>query len=276
MNITDAGTQATQRRRFYEKPWYIVFTTVLGIAGTLFAIWSHFANIREPAITYEVAPIRTVIVQSGTPSDLTVQYKGNLITNGVVSASVGIWNAGRAPIRASDVLEPIRLKIGAGNRILSANVIRQSRDIVRLQLYDPSAKPGALDTRPLDALGVGFNILEHNDSAIVQIVYEGSPDADIVLSGIFVGQPKLNRLSPEQQKPLDPNSRHAKLFSPILTLFFDLGLLVLLVNSIVRVGRKRWRTAQVGYGVLILLVVYLSCQLVYDSFISVPPFQFPG
>jgi hypothetical protein len=280
MGVTDAGTQAPQQRRFYEKPWFVVLTAVFGIAGTVFGIWSHFANIREPAITYEINPLRTVIVQGGAPSDLTVQYKGSLITKGVVSASVGIWNAGRAPIRVSDVLEPIRLKIGAGNRILSANVVRQSREIVQFQLYNPSAQPGALDVRSLDTLGVGFNILEHNDSAIVQIVYEGSPDADIVLSGIFVGQPKLNRLSLEQQKPIYPNSRHAKIISPILLLLLVIGLFVRITYLSVRigrtsVGRNLW-WLWFGGVASTLLVVYVGYQFVYETFISVPPFQFPG
>jgi hypothetical protein len=248
---------------------------VISVASLAFGVWSYFANLREPAITYQVDPLRTILVQSGASSDLTAQYKGIPITEGVVSVSIGIWNAGRAPIRPSDVLVPLQLKVGTGNKILSARVVRQSREIAQFRLDTTEIPSIALEARAVSSVYLHFNIIEHNDSAIVQVIYEGSPDADIAVTGVLVGQATLHKISSDQLRISRSADRVSRLVSQITGALSALTLIGVSLSLAVNVGRMRkltWFTISAA----VLWAVYLSGQLVFENFIRVPPFQFPG
>jgi hypothetical protein len=62
---------------FFDKRGVKATSFIVGIVGVAFGVWSHFASIKEPAITYTVNPLRTTFVQGGGPSGLSVQFNGN-------------------------------------------------------------------------------------------------------------------------------------------------------------------------------------------------------
>src|SRR5258705_12586636 len=54
-------------------------------------------------LVYSINRVRTPIVQSSAPSDVSISYKGKPINGNVTAVQIGIWNAGREPIRSEDI-----------------------------------------------------------------------------------------------------------------------------------------------------------------------------
>ncbi len=204
------------RPSFFDGPGVKATSFIVGIIGVAFGIWSHFASIKEPAITYVVNSTRTTLVQGGGPSGLTVQFNGEQLAGPVTSVTVGIWNAGRAAVKTSNILDALTLTIPPKNRILSATVLKQSRAIVRFRIL-PKTGEYAPDMATANTLQFSFNVFEHNDSAVMQIIYEGDPEAKVVLSGAFDGQASVARWRGDPSA----SSRYGALF--VAGLAFALG-----------------------------------------------------
>jgi hypothetical protein len=163
--------------------------TFCGIMGIPISAAFFFAGIREPNITYAINPIRVAVVRSGISSDLSILYKGSEIKKNVSSAVIEIWNAGRAAVDKSAVLEPLQIVVPQGNRILETHMIRVTRPIVEFKVIQLLETPNTLD--------LSFRILEHNDGVVLQLMYEGDPNARIAVKGLFVGQPQISSVSGE-------------------------------------------------------------------------------
>lgn len=279
---------------FFDRQGVKAASFIVGIIGLIFGafgVWSYFASVKEPAITYTVNPIRTTLVQTGGPSGLSVQFNGERLTEAVTSVTLGIWNAGRGSVKASNVLESLELKLPPNNRILSAKVLKQSRPIIQFQLG--TGTPNALESRPQSTLHMGFNVLEHNDSAIVQVIYEGQPEADVMVTGIFDGQPKVlrlkeDRLRKESTDALNPyfavflslaafamgtvTARGLVHFGPILGLFLEYPTKTVLKA----VGKMRFSTWMYFlFSVCSTSILFtFGLWVIYIGVIRTPPFSF--
>jgi hypothetical protein len=270
---------------FFDRRGVKATSFIVGIVGVAFGVWSHFASIKEPAITYTVNPIRTTLAQAGDTTGLSVQFNGERLTRAVTSVTIGIWNGGRAPVKASNVLEALDLKLPTNNRILSAKVLKQSRAIIQFQLG--TGAPNALESRPQSSAHMSFNVMEHNDSAIVQIIYEGAPDADVIVSGIFDGQPavlrlKEQRLEKQSTKAINPYiALVVALLAAGVGAFFSRGL-KLFLNLFIK---HPWKivVAQISIGTwlagMALMFITLSsfgfsAYIFYIDVIQPPPFSF--
>jgi hypothetical protein len=126
--IDSDRAQESKRKRFQLSTWVNVFTLI----GLPTSVFFYLASIREPNVTYALNPIRVAVVRSGISSDLSILYKGTEIQKNVTSVSVEIWNAGKAAVHRSAVLEPLKLTLPDGNRILEAHVVKLSRPVVQL------------------------------------------------------------------------------------------------------------------------------------------------
>jgi hypothetical protein len=203
----------------------------------------------------------------------------------VTSVTIGIWNAGRGAVKASNVLESLELKLPPNNRILSAKVLKQSRAIIQFQLA--TGAPNALESRPQSTLHMSFNVLEHNDSAIVQIIYEREPETDVIISGIFDGQPAVLRQRKQSTTTLNPYFAVVLSFTAIaigmttgrgLIHFAELLRLLLkhprLVGSELRkMPFSTWM--YVLFSVLITSTLFgFGVWMFYTAAIRTPPFSF--
>jgi hypothetical protein len=286
MPTNSNATLLAGRPPFFDRDWVKAITFFTGIAGLSFGVfgfWAYFASIKEPEITYTLNPIRTTLVQAGAPAGLSVQFNGERLTEAVTSVTIGIWNAGRASVKAANVLEALQLKLPTNNRILSAKLLKQSRTVIGFQITN-IGDPGALETRPQTALQLRFNILEHNDSAVVQIIYEGNPDADVTISGIIEGQPSILRL--KEDKPIARTTGNTSPNGAVFRFIFDSVVGVLMGYFMVQLARtpsgpdlrrRITRFAAISvYASGAMFMVSSAWNVLYDTLIRPPPFSFGG
>ena len=226
------------------QPWFLQFISqhpfgvIIGFLGAIASILALLLgflppiNSPKPKLSYCVYPIRTPLVQSAKPSDVKVTYKGTFVRGNMTAVQVAIWNAGREAIRTNDILTPIRLFTG-NCPILELNVVKLSRDVIAFAvtltnaprlpttntaiIVNPDmtvAEKGALVLRELgwtlqpSVAALSWTILEHNDGALLQIVYAGTLDAPITLEGTIVGQDSPHKVTAKNAIRSFPYLRH--------------------------------------------------------------------
>src|SRR5216683_2635049 len=146
---------------------------VIGLTGLTLALYFHAQSIQERSPTFYVSPQRAVIVDARRPtsSDLQILYRGKLVATSVTTVTVYLWNEGRMPIRANDVLGgPVAIELAAGAEILEVRVLKVSRPVIQF------SQAGVSD-KAKNQLPVSFDILEQHDGAAIQLTYSGDPSA---------------------------------------------------------------------------------------------------
>src|SRR5258707_8157288 len=132
---TDERTSILAKlRRFFSNPWVGAAGSIGSIIGIPLTIYLFWAGQEEPDVRYYVHPVRSVLAQPGTFSDLTVLYKGQPTAGPVTTASVILWNNGKRPVRQSDILSPITIRLAPGHRILAAALGKTTRAVIGLTL----------------------------------------------------------------------------------------------------------------------------------------------
>jgi hypothetical protein len=191
-------------------------TTVVSL---ILAYYWHGQSIQERAPTYHVSPTRARIVDTSVPAppQLQVLYKGKGLNANVSAAIVYFWNDGKLPIKSEDVLEPVKIELEPGCEILDSRVLKVSRPLTSLNKGEVS--DGAKNVLPLS-----FRILEHNDGAVLQIIYSGKPEARLTVTGAVIGSGTPKEVFSQQSRPTDIRQR-PKRFVALLALFIGGNLL---------------------------------------------------
>ncbi len=153
---------------------------VIGVAGLLLTVYTYWAQKAEPELLARPSAVRTVLVAAEAAADLQVLADGRPVKGPVTAVQVVVWNAGKAPIREENVLEPLKLSLEGSAPIISARVLRVTRDLTRFSLDESQRANGVL--------GLRFRILEAGDGALVQLTYLGGEGVAIKGSGAIVGQ----------------------------------------------------------------------------------------
>jgi hypothetical protein len=141
------------------------------------------------------------------------------------AAVVYIWNDGKLPIKAEDVLEPLKIDLDSGCEIIDARILKVSRAVTRF------AKGDVSDTAK-NELPISFGILERNDGAVLQIIYTGKPEARVSVSGVVMGAGQPRESIPEQARPPRKNWR---------TKFFALAVVLAAGIAFLTVSLFRYR-----------------------------------
>jgi hypothetical protein len=131
---------------------------------------------------YHVSPQRTSLVDTSVPapSQLQVLYRGKDLSRDVNAATLYLWNDGKLPIKADDVLEPLEIQLEPDCEILDARIIKVSRPVTKFTRGDVA------DTKK-NILPLSFAILEKGDGAALQIIYAGKSNAPISVKGTIMG-----------------------------------------------------------------------------------------
>jgi hypothetical protein len=117
---------------------------------------------------------------------VNVIYGGHEILSDITAAQIALWNAGKRPIRAEDVLTPITIRTDNSIPILEASVRKTSRDLINLAVDQSDISAGSLR--------ITWKILEQNDGGIIQIIYAGPAETRISADGAIVGQPNVHEV----------------------------------------------------------------------------------
>ena len=168
--------------RFFSRPYVGIVGTVASIVGVLLAVHVYVASRETRELVYLVNPAKSIIVASGQSSVLSVRVAdtGQKIAGDVTAAQVAFWNEGHQSIRPQNMLRPLVMKVGDGATVLEARIVKTSRDVIGLALDTTRAADGIIV--------VTWEILEHNDGGIIQLVFSGDASTPIAATGIIEGQ----------------------------------------------------------------------------------------
>ena len=163
-------------KKFLEHPGVSLIIALIGIFGAVFGVYAYFASIQKPDLTCFVSPTRAPIVQKGNLENFSVTYLGNQIAGDLSGAEVQIWNSGKEPIRADDILDPIVIRMGNNEPIYQTTITPTRKEI------------GYSYNDATNNIKIGWKIMEQNDGIKIQIIYGGGVNLPIVVDGTIVGQ----------------------------------------------------------------------------------------
>jgi hypothetical protein len=288
----DAPKYKSRILQFFSSHPLLGFLGFLGsIASIIALVLSIFPWLSSPKreLCYCINPVRTPFVQTTNLSAVSVYYKGVRVNGNVTAAHIAIWNAGREPIRREDILSPITLLVGGeaswhywtkrdhtgglhGSNmgpdwvteptILEVTFLKPSRSECEFKADNTN------DEMTFEGLlGLDWKILEHNDGALIQIVYAGTQYMPIELEGTIIGQKSPRRLRSIEQ---------AIAFDAIIGMIAGSLIAGLLAGALGSIRRQSLTLKILRFAVLLIGLVWavFSAVTFWHSQIKTTPFGF--
>ena len=169
--------------KWLSNPYVGLVALLVSVVGLGFGVYAYYASEQFRQLKYAVSPERSVLIDSAKASDFEIKFRGTPVTTDVTSVSITLWNAGNQSIRNVNILEPITITIGDGVHILEAKIIRSSRDIAGISLDNSKNMNGVVLPN--------WKILEHEDGAVIQIIYSGSSEEIVAVDGAIEGKREI-------------------------------------------------------------------------------------
>jgi hypothetical protein len=161
--------------------WIAAVSLALGIIGIAMAVYFYRRTEKKRIPTFMVNPRRRNLVEPELAKfeNFSLLYDGTEVgKRGITAIQVYFWNSGSLEILSSQVLKPYSISISDG-RILSWSIIKTNRGVIQPQLVR--------DDQNFNSLHLYFAILEAGDGVVIEIVYDGPPDAKVEIDGVCVG-----------------------------------------------------------------------------------------
>jgi hypothetical protein len=241
--------------RLLRDPVVGAITLLLSVAAIPLSIYLALRQPEHRDLSYFVHPEKTAIVEKmaiakeGQIPRLSVTLDGKPVVSDVTAAQVAIWNEGNQAIRKEHVLESLQLRTSPSVPIVDATIRKTSRGVVRFELDKANFQRGEL--------GLSWNILEGGDGAILQVVFAGGTETDLVATATLEGQSAIHRIEdrflPQKYDP----SNH--MMRTIVTIWlFSIGQLFLF--WIVAMANKQrldraWPGVSLAVGAIATLIV---------------------
>jgi len=194
MNEPAPQSQPSWVQRAFRNPYVGMTGWLATVVSVPLAISLFIAGQEAPDLTYFVQPDRASLVAAGDTSDLRITYKGRDLAKNVSAAQIVIWNAGKRPIRHEDILTPYLISLTESHPVVTAKIVKVTNPVTEFRIDDANILKGQV--------GIEWRVLEKNDGAIIQIIYEGDTDVPIQVAGIAIGQRLV-----DFRKPPDPTKR---------------------------------------------------------------------
>jgi hypothetical protein len=262
IQVIDANIK-TKIIQFFTAHPLLGFIGCLGSLASMvalpFALFPWLASPRTD-LSFCVYPVRTPIIQIERRSDVTVSYKGKIVNGDVTAMQFAVWNAGREPIMAGNILAPIVLHL-ATNQIMEVSILKPARDVCEFQLVTN----GIVENR----IGMSWRILERNDGAVIQIVYSGGEEVPFALDGILVGQRILHQVTTVNKEA----AYRSFLLACIAISFILLGVALTLIVPVRIVAASR----KTLLGLFMVLIALVAAKYFYQHWIyqrTFTPFGF--
>jgi hypothetical protein len=262
--------------RINAHPYFHMSGWLVGLIGLIATIYFYFAALEKPELTYYVRPDRTALVAVGDTPDLLISYKGRTLSSSVSAAQITIWNAGKRPIRREDVLTPFVISMGENHPILTAKVVAVTSPVLDFRVDDSLSAKGLLK--------LDWRVLEHNDAAQIQVIYEGDTASPITVSGVSLGQRSVVMHTPptgyEAKRSQSKLSRVNNYLLPIAGLTALATTVPMMLFQI-----RAYRKSATGSGtypfwrLMIVLLLYLGAgiflaSILYQTYLLRPPFGY--
>ena len=171
--------------RFFYKEVLNV-RTIMTIITIILAIYFSLETKTKRELKYYCHPVKTTVVKAGQTSSLEVFCDKEKIESDVTAVQVAIWNHGKKSIKRDDILETITLYTEPKTPIIDAVIRKRTREVIKLSVDRSFFKEGFIP--------INWHILEHNDGGIIQVIFAGSPDVEILAKGIIEGQKSIKQI----------------------------------------------------------------------------------
>jgi len=270
------GQEQNLFMKFFSKPYVGIAGTAASIIGVLLAVYLYVASRETRELVYLVNPAKSIIVASGQSSVLSVRVRdtGQEIVGDVTAAQVAFWNEGHQSIRPHNMLRPLVIKVGDGAAVLEARIVKMSRDVIGLALDTTRAADGTIV--------VMWEILEHNDGGVIQLVFAGDANIPIAATGIIEGQGEVGALTVSDRTTKDATASRGwanKIFFAFMSLGAGLAMLIIQIlayHAIRKEGRPfSWRILIRLLLSILLLTFFVTVALrVLLETTPGPPFGF--
>jgi membrane protein implicated in regulation of membrane protease activity len=166
-------------KEFLLKNWLTLLAFVI---PTILAVILYKKSQRAPAAFYNDSSEQLIGDSAILSPHIEVKHKGEDVPR-VTKTRLIFWNAGKAPIRASDVAQadPLKFKLPDDAQMINASVCRISRDSTKFSVH-PS---------PFEKIGgevqLRFDFLDERDYAVVDMIHTGKAKGRYELAGTIVG-----------------------------------------------------------------------------------------
>ncbi len=175
--------------------------SLIGLLGLIGCIATYFLTRQRTCLIFAHTGERLLGLSSGgLPADISVQYQGEDIPRLTRSVLI-FWNSGEKTISREDIAEtdPLRFSIGNDGEVLSATVLKSTRDVSNINIKPNTAIPNHVQ--------LDFSFLDPGDGAVVEILHtskESEPDFLGTVRGLPKGMKNAGRATTatyNNQKP---------------------------------------------------------------------------
>lgn len=160
--------------------------SIISVFGIIFSIYTWIANKEKKLITYSISTYEIVKAGKNIIPNIRIFYKNHDIDNLTITR-FAIWNDGNRLLNSGDIVETVPLSIKSmddGPVILDASIVKCSDEsnMFKIKRKDPHC------------VEMGFDYIDKQDGAIVQIMHTGIASEFTVLCKIKGGR-KIRNLS---------------------------------------------------------------------------------
>jgi hypothetical protein len=177
-----------QIKNFSRTNWQFLTATAIALLAIYLSYYFYSDSIKSREPVFLIDPIRTEIL-STKPLDSApirvLRKNGSEIHSNLYAVRFYFWNRGKESIRRANILDRLNIILEDSlSDILDFRILAVSRKVTKFQLIpDTSAQ--------LRSLFIDFDILDANDGATCQIIYEGKPNAGLAIQGVIEGVPSI-------------------------------------------------------------------------------------
>lgn len=164
----------------------ISINSILGWAVSLIGLFSsfyfYFESIKEKIPTFIVDPIKTTLIDTDLLKDKPINIldaSGKEILGNVTVITFYFFNQGDQSIKKEDILDPLKLKITNGAKILDYRILKISRPVTELVFGRYDSIQGSIE--------FDFRILELDDGFTGQLICSSNADVNVEIEGVIEG-----------------------------------------------------------------------------------------
>jgi len=186
---------------------------IMGIAGIIWGVISHFRSKKKKIPVFEIE--QRTLIRNDEPILPGLKVSFNNSPQGLITvAHVRFWNRGREIMNASDVADPLLLRVRGGAKVLSAQVIKATQPSNKSRIGDFSTElyhPGDADGPEIfdestrisyienTIIPLSFDFLEKGDGMLIQIVHNGEDNHGIGIEGKIKGVSNIKMNHPRRK-----------------------------------------------------------------------------
>lgn len=191
MEKTNQEKQKTNRWVIYMT-YISTFITIISLILTCYFYLKTKVE-REPV--FVVDPVKTEIINSNNISNapiIVTKKNGEQIKSDLVSIRFYFWNMGRKSIKKENILDKIVIRIEDKNsQILDYRILKKTRDITGIKIKPSNSK---------NEIVLDFDILEKDDGAACQLIYQGKSNSKINIYGYIEGVERIKEIDEIKKK----------------------------------------------------------------------------